>query len=257
MVKYTWNVPASVPVGRHAFGYAWLGGGYYNFIPFDDGQGTTGVYVDVVANADAPQLRLVTASTNVPSVLYQNTDFTAHAELQNIGKSVFRGEMCFAIVTAQSEILYYTEPFLPVEVPAGASVALDFNGNVGELAAGTYRAGFGWVDGTTLVLVDYEGGGNVTEVEVQHKTETGVPGVDSAAGDLQFYPNPVHDYLVVRSGDALKRVRLHSLAGVLLADEACLDPALHRIDFTRLPAGSYLLSVETAMGIRTAKVMKR
>ncbi len=252
---YTWNVPASVPTGRCVFSYARIVGGYYEFIPMDDEQGTTGIYVMIEASAGALRLNLVSDETVIPAVIYQNTGFTASTVLQNAGGSAFKGDVCFLIVDAEGYPKYYTRPFRQVEVPAGSSVPLSFDENVELLAPGDYLAGFATVENSVPTLIEFEDGMNVVPVKVQ-AAPSGVAGVE-AAGKPTLFPNPAEDFVMVRISERMHRVCVHSLTGLLMADEVCADVVEHRMDLSRLPQGTYLLTAATESGVHTVRLLKR
>ena len=73
---------------------------------------------------------------------------------------------------------------------------------------------------------------------------------------LAIYPNPATTYVDIQVEGGIKRVLLHSLAGMLLMDEDGQGEATYRLDLTQLPQGTYLLTVETPAGIRTERIVK-
>ncbi len=73
---------------------------------------------------------------------------------------------------------------------------------------------------------------------------------------LAIYPNPATTHMNIQAEGGIKRVLLHSLAGTLLMDEDGHDEATHRLDLTRLPQGTYLLTVETSAGVCTERIVK-
>ena len=73
---------------------------------------------------------------------------------------------------------------------------------------------------------------------------------------LAIYPNPATTHVDIQAGSGIKRVLLHSLAGMLLMDEDGHGEATYRLDLTQLPQGTYLLTVETPAGIRTERIVK-
>ena len=73
---------------------------------------------------------------------------------------------------------------------------------------------------------------------------------------LAICPNPATTYVDIQAEGGIKRVLLHSLAGMLLMDEDGQGEATYRLDLTQLPQGTYLLTVETPAGIRTERIVK-
>ena len=78
----------------------------------------------------------------------------------------------------------------------------------------------------------------------------------TSVNGLAIYPNPATTHVNIQAEGGIKRVLLHSLAGTLLMDEDGHGEATHRLDLTRLPQGTYLLTVETSAGVRTERIVK-
>ena len=78
----------------------------------------------------------------------------------------------------------------------------------------------------------------------------------TSAEGLTIYPNPATTHMNIQAEGGIKRVSLHSLAGTLLMDEDGHGEATHRLDLTRLPQGTYLLTVETPAGVCTERIVK-
>lgn len=254
---YTWNVPASVPIGRCVFSYARLVGDIYHFIPFDDVQGTTGIYVTIEANTDAPELNLVSGKTVIPSVFYQNTDFMASTVLKNSGGADFKGEVCLLVLTTDGNVKYNTKPFLQVDVPANGSVPLNIEGNVGNLALGNYYVAFATVEDLVPTLLYYDTGGNVTNVEVQ-KSVTSLPDTDDDSEALRiYYSNPVQNLVTIRGSEILERISMYTLAGTKVFEKDSPASNEYSIDMSYWNQGTYLLVVQTKALKRTVKLLKK
>ena len=91
-------------------------------------------------------------------------------------------------------------------------------------------------------------------VALEIQEATALQAVDGVA--VVIYPNPATDFVMVNNGTGIDQVRLYSLTGALVLDEAVNGTASHRLDLDRLPAGAYLLSVDTPKGIITERIMK-
>lgn len=253
---YTWNIPASVPAGQYMLSYALVIDGLYNFITIDD-SGTTGIYVEVNENAEGPILSLVNSQTTVPSVVYQNTDFTARTVLQNTGGSDFKGEVCLLVLTSDGNVKYNTKPFLQVDVPAKGSVPLNIEGNVGNLALGNYYVAFATVKDLTPTLLYYDTGGNVTNVEVQ-KSLTSLPGTEDDSKSLRiYYSNPVQNFVTIRGSEVLERISVYTLAGTKVFEEDSPASNEYSIDMSYWNQGTYVLVVQTKTLKRTIKLLKK
>lgn len=252
---YTWNIPASVPAGQYLLSYALVIDGLYNFITIDD-SGTTGIYVEVKENAEGPILSLVNSQTTVPSVVYQNTDFTARTVLQNTGGSDFKGEVCLLVLTPDGNVKYNTKPFLQVEVPANGSVSLDIEGNVGNLALGSYYVAFATVEDLTPTLLYYDTGGNVTKLEIK-KALTDLPDDEVSDGLQIYYSTPVQDFVTIRSNECPEFIGVFTLTGTKVMEVNNPATNEYQVDMSDLNPGTYLLVVQTKTSKRIVKLLKR
>lgn len=252
---YTWNIPASVPAGQYMLSYALVIDGLYNFITIDD-FGTTGIYVEVNENAEGPVLSLVSSKTTVPSVVYQNTDFTARTVLQNTGGADFKGEVCLLVLTTDGNVKYNTKPFLQVEVPANGSVPLIFEGNVGNLALGNYYITFATVEDFSPTGLYYDTGGNVTELEIK-KALTDLPDDEVSDGLQIYYSTPVQDFVTIRSNERPEFIGVYTLTGTKVMEVNNPATNEYQVDMSDLNPGTYLLVVQTKTSKRTVKLLKQ
>ncbi len=109
-----------------------------------------------------------------------------------------------------------------------------------------------WDGGTMQIL--WEDGTDHRTVTVTEGTPTSL---GSAEARWMLYPNPATDHVNLYNGNGISRVRLYSLTGTLLLDEAADGTPAHRLDLGRLPQGTYLLQAETPAGIRTERIVKQ
>ena len=111
-----------------------------------------------------------------------------------------------------------------------------------------------WSDGNTdnprtITVTEDKSFYATFESEVNALSTTSIEG-------LAIYPNPATTHVNIQTEGGIKRVLLHSLASTLLMDEDGHGEATYRLDITRLPQGTYLLTVETPAGIRTERIVK-
>ena len=117
-------------------------------------------------------------------------------------------------------------------------------------------------EGEATITANQHGNKNYKPAPAVRKTiqvkEVGIgTGFSSTSVEgLAIYPNPATTYVDIQVEGGIKRVLLHSLAGMLLMDEDGQGEATYRLDLTRLPQGTYLLTVETPAGIRTERIVK-
>jgi hypothetical protein len=73
-------------------------------------------------------------------------------------------------------------------------------------------------------------------------------GVENLSQDaLLVYPNPVKDYLILRSMENMVGVKVYTTTGKQLLEQA-LSGKESRISTTSLPTGIYVVRVETKAG---------
>ena len=135
-------------------------------------------------------------------------------------------------------------------VPANGTYNFTATISTADLAPGNYLVGIVYEE-RYLLGSDASGEGTFA-LEIQESTA--LQAVDGVA--VVIYPNPATDFVMVNNGTGIDQVRLYSLTGALVLDEAVNGTASHRLDLDCLPAGAYLLSVDTPEGIITERIMK-
>ncbi len=70
--------------------------------------------------------------------------------------------------------------------------------------------------------------------------------------EVKLYPNPVINSLVVSSKNAVKKIEIFSMTGVLFRSEIS---NLNTIDVSNLSKGSYLVNVFTESGVYKQMVL--
>ena len=194
------------------------------------------------------------ADPTFTSPIKAGKDLTVSVQLKNAGGGDYTGNLAAYIMQESTDgrysILAYSDP-QAVTVPANGT--LDFTATVStaELAPGNYLVGIADADELVLWASDASGEGTFA-LEIQESTA--LQAVDGVA--VVIYPNPATDFVMVNNGTGIDQVRLYSLTGALVLDEAVNGTASHRLDLDRLPAGAYLLSVDTPEGIITERIMK-
>ena len=79
---------------------------------------------------------------------------------------------------------------------------------------------------------------------------------DGFAGQVAAYPNPFRNTIHLESAVTLQVVEVYSMSGQRLR-ELALDGAFSvEVDLSALPAGLYVLKVETGAGTETLRVSK-
>jgi len=73
--------------------------------------------------------------------------------------------------------------------------------------------------------------------------------------NILLYPNPVRDGCTINTGENPAMVSLYSLAGVLLMSRQVTDKSY--LDMSGLPAGQYIVKINTSNGIVEKKLIKK
>lgn len=76
---------------------------------------------------------------------------------------------------------------------------------------------------------------------------------DSSKNSVRIYPNPVVDYLTVKTDAVIKAVHIYSFDGKLLRRT---EGSSSKIDFRSFPKGSYLINVQTDQSVISQKIIK-
>ncbi len=243
---------AGLSEGTYDLYIGYIDGMYLVPIPMDNG-GYLSLRVGEGGDAGEPELYRYDAETDFPSVIYQNEDFTASTVLRNSG-SDFSGNITVLLLDESGSVHYNTTPIQAV-VPANGSAPVNITGNVGMLATGNYLIGFGWVEGMSVTLIADEEGYNVSSVQVKKQRLANENIAERPV--FRVYPNPVGDYLQADCQEGMERIRVYSSFGSILLEEDCQGRTSCRMETASLPAGLYLLQVETGSGTFTERFVKR
>jgi hypothetical protein len=116
---------------------------------------------------------------------------------------------------------------------------------------------FATAPGTAVVLATITNG---VEIGIDYTQEfyievstTGI--VNTLANQLQLYPNPVKDELIIDKGQLrIDKVEITDLTGKTVIN--CQLSAVNSINVSALPQGIYLVKIETNEGIVTKKFVK-
>jgi len=92
---------------------------------------------------------------------------------------------------------------------------------------------------------------NLYYISVVNNSSTSVENV--AASKLSLYPNPVKNCLSISSKDAIQKIDIYNLTGILVKH---IENKFKTIDVSNLSNGSYFVKVYTVQGIVTEKIIK-
>ncbi|NIF04066.1 T9SS type A sorting domain-containing protein [Chryseobacterium sp. Tr-659] len=73
---------------------------------------------------------------------------------------------------------------------------------------------------------------------------------------VNFYPNPVLDYLYINNDSRIKDVEVYNISGQRVLSEV-INAEKGSVDMRKAPAGTYILKVNTEKGSQSIKVIKR
>ena len=80
---------------------------------------------------------------------------------------------------------------------------------------------------------------------------------DIEAGRSRLYPNPAVDFTKVEATSAIRSIEVYSLAGICMLDLTGKGYDSMDVDVSRLPAGHYIVIVNTANGIERHRLVKK
>ncbi|MDW9380050.1 T9SS type A sorting domain-containing protein [Chryseobacterium sp. JV558] len=116
--------------------------------------------------------------------------------------------------------------------------------------------------GTSVVEVTLDADGNtrnaVTPDLGSFEFTAAVLAVNEAAkkNTVNFYPNPVVDYLYINNDGRIKDVEVYNVSGQRILSET-INAEKGSVDMRRAPAGVYILKVNTERGSQSLKVIKK
>ena len=249
--KTTINVSGNignVPAGTYFMIFGYEDKGVVQLASVDN---TTGyLTAKVTANPEAaPVLSISKADTHI-TTLYPQNDFTFATTIHNTGGE-FSGDLYLTLAN-ENGIFNYISEAGNVQVSKDKEAEFSVTGNVGQLTAGTYYLGIVYLErGLNAKYVPFDNGEETMRVDVLP-----VSGIDERTHDIsiELYPNPITDYVIVNSKAGIKSLRLYSLQGTLLQEQAC-DGKQECYLKTSQTQGVYLLSVDTAEGQHTERII--
>lgn len=229
-------------------------GGYYLYFQLPGGQfmdeATEGNVYGVTVEWP---LTLMNAGTIVPAQITLGEDGTLSVAVHNAGYNSFY-DVNLSMELAEAGTTVYAASVM-ADLYGEATAFHDIPYRVEGIPAGTYDLYVTyptWDGGTMQIL--WEDGSDHRTVTVAEGTPTSL---GSAEARWMLYPNPATDHVNLLDGAGISRVRLYSLTGTLLLDEAADGTPACRLDLGRLPQGTYLLQAETPAGIRTERIVKK
>ncbi len=231
-------------------------GGYYLYFQLPGGQfmdeATEGNVFDVTLEWP---LTVMDAGTIVPAQITLGEDGTLPVAIYNASyNSFYDVNLSMELAEAGTTQVVYTASAV-VDLYYEATAFQDIPYRVEGIPAGTYDLYITYPtwDGGTMQIM-WEDGSDHHTVTVAEGAPTSL---SPAETQWMLYPNPATDQVNLLDGTGINRVRLYSLTGTLLLDEAADGTPAHRLDLGRLPQGTYLLQAETPAGIRTERIVKQ
>ena len=231
-------------------------GGYYLYFQLPGGQfmdeATEGNVFDVTLEWP---LTVMDAGTIVPTQITLGEDGTLPVAIYNASyNSFYDVNLSMELAEAGTTQVVYTASAV-VGLYSEETAFHDIPYRVEGIPAGTYDLYITYPtwDGGTMQIM-WEDGSDHRTVTVAEGAPTSL---SPAETQWMLYPNPATDQVNLLDGTGINRVRLYSLTGTLLLDEAADGTPAHRLDLGHLPQGTYLLQAETPAGIRTERVVKK
>jgi len=121
------------------------------------------------------------------------------------------------------------------------------------------------LDGTQFNVVSQFNTGNTASttssidnysVQAVNSTVLGVAAgqIEGNISEISIYPNPTSDYINIKSESKIKNVILVDISGKILSSKKVSN---NQIDVKSLPAGNYILNIETENGKQSKKFIKK
>jgi len=79
--------------------------------------------------------------------------------------------------------------------------------------------------------------------------------IPSAGTEFKVYPNPFRDILTVSSGSEISSICIYDMQGRIL-DYFVVGSSSCQVDLSNLTPGTYIISIFTAEGSSTRKIIK-
>jgi len=114
-------------------------------------------------------------------------------------------------------------------------------------------------DSTGYFAVEITEAGCVDTTACIEVTTLGIPAENTGSGVIIF-PNPADDVLTISFNlrQSTVQVMMYSMNGSLLLDETINEAATHELDLSKIPAGTYLLELESSgSGKSVHRIVKR
>ncbi|NLK48854.1 MAG: T9SS type A sorting domain-containing protein [Bacteroidales bacterium] len=92
-----------------------------------------------------------------------------------------------------------------------------------------------------------------TQVNIEKDIDTGTYKLSTHG--LSLYPNPVNDILHIRAEKAVTAIRIYDINGTAVAQN--MGENISEIKLAHLPAGIYMVRVETGEGVNTMRIIKQ
>ncbi|HEX8563459.1 MAG TPA: T9SS type A sorting domain-containing protein [Flavobacterium sp.] len=195
----------------------------------------------------------------------------------NFAASTTATGLTYTCQTTRSLDVWYS-----VVVPASGSVTIETNAVTGSPITDTVLSAFSGSCGalTQIGCSDDEGTGNFSLISLTGQTpgstilvgvwrySTGVGGEfqisahDASLGsgsfdraNFTFYPNPVKDVLAISYSESITGATVFNMLGQALVSTK-VNATQGQLDMSSLPAGTYIVKVDTENGSTTMKVIK-
>ena len=100
---------------------------------------------------------------------------------------------------------------------------------------------------------DFEDGINTGRLKPYNWTDNLSTDNNSLKYEVDFYPNPVKNYLNFKTELTITKVQIYDISGRILNSKSINE---NRVDLSDLKTGSYLLKLYTEKGIVNTKIIK-
>ncbi|MBN1337676.1 MAG: T9SS type A sorting domain-containing protein [Bacteroidales bacterium] len=128
-------------------------------------------------------------------------------------------------------------------VAVGGSDDIDVNFDAAGLTIGSYDA--------TLVINNGDPNNSQVLVEVTLDVLTGINEIENSA--VMIYPNPVSDYLNIKTNSKIIQVQIMNLMGQIIYNRS-VDEMTHSVSLSNLSTGVYIVKIDTPEGTVSRRI---
>lgn len=209
--------------------------------------------------ADKSELVLYEAFDITPTELEQGKGIKVSCQVANIGTGSFLGTLTLGIYANDGTLVQLIDEITEKNVNVNY-FSEDLIFSTSSLNnAGTYKLRLyaQAVTGDLKLVENYSKNENNIDITIKEDISTAIENNDIEQ-QIIVYPNPATEYVIIRNDAAsIETISLFNLAGMKVAEYAAAGNSEIRISVNDMPAGAYILMIQTKDGVINKKIVKR